>query len=241
LGSVRAKLLAFRTFTNYCRCIANAYSFYAGMDIEVPVRVSGIEHLEQALAAGGGAVVATGHLGNWHLGPHFLDRHGFPPVTVVMHEEPDRNVQELENQLRDRRMQVVYSSRSPLLNLELRAALRRGELVAFQVDRPAASGGITVRCGSERAIFATGPAALARTCGVPIVPVFFPLDRRGVHIIVEPPLTVEQSPSRDADLRSATAALAAVYMSVLRRYPDQWFNFYEFWNGDADVNRSRQR
>ena len=52
--------------------------------------------MRDALASGRGAVLATGHVGNWHLGPYFLGQNDLPPITVVMHEEPDPETQRIE-------------------------------------------------------------------------------------------------------------------------------------------------
>lgn len=223
---------AFRTFTNYCRCVANAYTLHAGAELYIPARlgVDAMERLTGSLTPTRGAILATGHLGNWHLGPYFLARHGLPPVTVVMGQEPNEGTQQLEAALRDQRMRVVYSDQSPMLTLELLAALRRGELVAFQMDRPTAGGGQRVPFGGGEATFALGPALLARTCEVPIVPVFFPMEgTNAVQILTQPPLWAERTRDRKGDMRRLTSELAQVYDGMVRRYPEQWFNFYDFW------------
>jgi len=269
----RLQLWAFRTFTNYCHSIANAYLPYIGVDPGLEVELTGGEHLRGNLHPGRGAIVATGHLGSWQLGPHYLDRHGFPPVTVVMTEEPDSDAQRIVAEIRDHRpreagglpwsagrapqtdpareagglpwsagqaretdatrgawtARVVYPGRSPLLGLELRATLRRGELVAFQMDRPSADGGLRVPCLGGQATFAAGPALLARTCDVPVVPVFFPVEGRRLRILVEPPLWARRTGDRQRDVLELTRELSRVYEGMIRRYPDQWFNFYDFW------------
>jgi len=230
MSSPRRDLVAFRTFTNYCQCIAHAYGFFAGGELDLEAEVSGMENLRRALEGGQGAVLATGHLGNWHLGPYFLSRHGFPPVTVVMEAEPDAAVQRMEQGSRDRQMRVVYPRQSPLLSLQLRSALRRGELIGFQMDRPLDDRGISVPCAGGKASFAPGPALLSRVCEVPVVPVFFPLTGGKIRIVIEAPQWAHRTADRDADLHELTSRLAATYGRLIRRHSDQWFNFYDFWD-----------
>jgi lauroyl/myristoyl acyltransferase len=55
------------------------------------------------------------------------------------------------------------------------------------------------------------------------------MEGRGVHIVVESPLWASQTEDRDRDHHRLTSELAEVYAWTIRRYPDQWFNFYEFW------------
>ncbi len=229
MSSFERQVYAFRTFTNYCFCIANAYRLHLGAKMDVPCTLSGAEHLKEYLASGKGVILATGHIGNWHLGPYYLEEHGYPPVTVVMSPEPDHNSQAFESAFRDRRMRVVYPDLSALVSLELRAALRRGEFVAFQMDRPSTEGRIRVPCAGHLASFAAGPALLARACEVPVVPVFFPLEGNSVHIIIKPPLFSRRTSNREDDLYQLTSALAQSYSSVIRQFPEQWFTFYDFW------------
>jgi KDO2-lipid IV(A) lauroyltransferase len=230
------ELAAFRTFLNYCRCIANAYRVHAGAPLALPARTAGLEHLERALADGGGAILATAHLGNWHLGPYYLAERALPPITVVMSEEPDRGAQQIDAGLRDDRMRVLYSGDSPLLGLELRARLRRGELVGLQMDRPGAGNGVRVRCGAHgTARFASGPAQLAWSSGAPVLPVFFPLEGGALSIRIEPPLRSGEGEQREAAVARITAELAAIYAREIERYPEQWFNFFDFFGGEDAV------
>jgi KDO2-lipid IV(A) lauroyltransferase len=229
IGTPQKQAMAFRTFTNYCHCLANAYRYHLGASPLMEAYPSGLDHLQRCVAQNRGVILVTGHLGNWHLGPHYLVRHGFPSVTVVMHEEPRRETQQIERRLRDSKIHVVYAGSSPLLSLELRSALQRGELVAFQMDRPSLAGGLRVACAGRTASFAAGPALLARACEVPVVPVFFPLQGDGVRIIVEPPLFIQRTANRRRDHLQLTTELATIYASIIQLYPDQWFNFYDFW------------
>lgn len=226
----RLQVAAFQTFTNYCQSVANAYLPDLGVDPGLEVELSGADGLREALRPGDGAVLATGHIGSWQLGPRYLRDHGFPPVTVVMAEEPRRETQEMVAELRRDAPRVAYPGRSPLLSLELRATLQRGELVAFQMDRPGESG-IQVPWAGGTATFAAGPALLARICDVPVLPVFFPLEGRTLRIIVEAPLRAPRTSDRGNDIQQLTVELARVYEGFVRRYPLQWFNFYDFWSG----------
>lgn len=223
---------AFRTFTNYCRCVAHGYRLHVGGHLDLPVEISGMDRLRGLLSEGRGVILATGHLGNWQVGPYLLAEHRLPPVTVVMTEEPDPGSQRIDAGLRDQRQRVVYVGQSPLLSLDLRAALRRGELVGMQMDRPPRARGIRVRCAGGEARFSVGPAQLAWSSGAPILPVFFPLDGAGVRILVEEPLWPRCDGEREAAVAELSGGLASVYGSVLRRYPEQLFNFYDFWGED---------
>jgi KDO2-lipid IV(A) lauroyltransferase len=86
-------------------------------------------------------------------------------------------------------------------------------------------------CGAP-ASFPLGPATLARTTGCPIIPVFSIYSdrrRRQVTVYYGEPIEVPRTADRDHDLAIATEQLVATYQRFVRRFPDQWFNFYDFW------------
>lgn len=77
---------------------------------------------------------------------------------------------------------------------------------------------------------------LARLSGCPIVPVFsvYPDgDPRRIEVHYEPPIDVPHTRDRERDLREALQRTTAVYEHWVRRYPLQWFNFYDFWAAPA--------
>ncbi|MCC6748452.1 MAG: lysophospholipid acyltransferase family protein [Deltaproteobacteria bacterium] len=229
LGFPWLQAAAFGAFVNYCRSVASAYRLHAGLESGVRVSVEGRHHLEAALAAGRGAILATGHLGHWQVGPYLLRDERLPPTTVVMAEEPHEGVQALEGELRDSRLRVVYPARTPFLGLALRAALAKGEFVALQMDRPSSAGGVEVACLGGVATFAAGPAQLARLCGAPVVPAYFPRVGDEVRVLIEPALWSRPGVAPEVAERELTARLAESYGRQVRAHPEQWYNFYRFW------------
>jgi KDO2-lipid IV(A) lauroyltransferase len=224
---------SFRLFVNYAQSLTDLYALHLGARApEGDARCEGGDRIRAALAPGRGAIFATGHLGWWPLAPFLLDAHGLPVPTLAMAEEPSRALQAFEERLR-RRWRIVYTTRSPFASLPLLAALRRGELIAMQIDRHLGGPRVAVPFFGQPAPFAAGPATLARATGAPILPSFLVREGRRLHATVEEPIVVERTADRDADVRAATARLAEVYASYVRRHPLQWFTFYDFWSDET--------
>ena len=110
-------------------------------------------------------------------------------------------------------------------------ALRQGEVVALQGDRPR-SGGRTVEADlfGEAFPLPVGPAALARAAEVPILPVFvFREGRLRYRCAIRPPIQVAQTADRQADLEDAVLQLAAELQWAIGHRPHQWFCFRKLW------------
>lgn len=222
----------FRLFLNYAQMLADVYGLHLGRPI--PTVSQGREHLLGALREGRGVIALSGHLGLWQLAPFLAQTHDLPPFVMAMAEEPDPRVQAFEARLRGR-FRVLYTTASPLATLEMLAVLRRGEILGMQMDRHLGSHLAPFPFCGRPAWFPLGPATLARLSGAPLVPTFFvaqpegPGRRRGAVQLVEAPIYVRQSGDRDRDVLEATARVVAVYERYVRRYPRQWFHFFDFW------------
>ena len=234
LGDAQAAvrhLRSFRLFINYAQSITNMYALHLGhrLPIDPTFDESGRARLRALLAQGKGAIVVTGHLGFWSLAPFMMEENGLAAPLVAMAEEPAAGVQDFEKQLRSK-WRVVYTTQSPFASLELAAALRRGEMVAMQLDRHTGGAHLRLPFFGREAAFPLGPATLARATRAPIVPVFMVREgQKGFRLTVEDPIYVEHTRDRDGDLHDATSRMVSVYESYVQRFPFQWFNFHDFW------------
>lgn len=222
-------LRSFQLFVNYAQSITNMYALYLGQKLPVDPVFDGRDRLIAAKAQGRGAIMVTGHLGFWSLGPFVLERSGVGAPTMAMAEEPNQKLHEFEQQFR-KKWRIIYTTGSPFASLELASVLRRGELVAMHLDRSTGGAHIQLPFFGKSAAFPLGPATLARATRAPIVPVFMVREgSKGFHVRAEDPIEVAHTRNREHDLVEATQRMVAVYESYVRRYPLQWFNFHDFW------------
>jgi KDO2-lipid IV(A) lauroyltransferase len=186
--------------------------------------IHGEEHLEAASAHGRGLIVATAHIGNWELGGRLLAARWQRLTHVVLAAEEDPSIEAF---LRRNSSGIRFVTRdSPTSSLSLLAALRRDEVVAVQGDR--ATGGradVPLPFFGAPALFPIGPFVLARASGAPVLPAFCVLGRDARYrIFMETPIWVARG-NEEAGLRQ----LVAVIKRYVSNYPEQWFNFYDFW------------
>ena len=220
-----------RVFERFAVCFADLLSLNRGPRSGLWRHVKGIEDqgpTRAVLAGGRGCVSVTAHLGNWELAGRLLTVLG-RPVHVVMAPEVDPAVEALLARGGSAGVRFVRLT-SPVVGVELAAALRRGDVVAFQFDRPIGGrGDAAVPFFGAPAVFPLGPFVLAAAAGVPVVPAFCVLEPSGIYgLHVEPALTVFRG-SEDETLRTAVTILER----YVRAYWDQWFNFYDVWEHAA--------
>lgn len=189
-------------------------------------RVDGRAHLDAALALGRGVVLVSAHLGNWEL-------------LVRAAAAAERPVHVLTKRLHrpwaQGAWQALRVGGAGLLPERgsaraVRAALGRGEIVAFVLDQhdPARSAVILPFFG-QLAATSSGPARVARAAGAPLLPVFTWRDEEGRHHIrFEPPVTPAEG-TRDEAVRETTRRLQARVEAAIRAHPEQWLWLHRRW------------
>jgi lauroyl/myristoyl acyltransferase len=223
----------YRTFWQFAWCLSERYERLS-TDRVFTVELEDSESWRALAAAERGFVFVTAHLGNWEVGSMLPASRDRRRIHVVREAETDPRAQRFIEELIRRRAGDLYTTHfaeDPQLGVDLLEALRRGEIVALQGDRPRA-GGRT----AEVSLFGRpfhlpiGPAALARAAGVPLVPVFvFRQGRLSYRCRIRPPIHVAQSPDRRQDLGDALERFAADLEAAIRQAPHQWFCFRSLW------------
>jgi KDO2-lipid IV(A) lauroyltransferase len=193
--------------------------------------------MDDALSAGTGAILVSPHLGNWELGGVGLADQGYP-VNVLTFREPDQRFNSERERLRAARgIRFIYVDRddaSPLAIIEAVNALRRNEVLALLGDRDGSSHTLQLDFFGRPTNIPVGAAYLALASGAPVIPVFVVLEKGRYATIMEEPIFFRGSHGEHAGaIRSGMEKLLEVFERYIRAYPDQWYNFYEFWeNGE---------
>jgi lauroyl/myristoyl acyltransferase len=222
---------ALRMFSEFAFCTSEALEHYSPRPRPLRIDAPEEDPVLEALQAGRGVVVVTGHVGSWDIAAKGL-REAEGRIHVVMAREMDAATQEFVEAARTRAgVQVVLSNASVFSSLGLIRALRRNEIVAIQLDRSAGAGGVRMLpfLGAP-APFPSGPFVLARLAGSPVIPVFAPrVGRRHYRVHVGQPVWVPGAAREPRVLDRVMLEVVGQLEEVVRRYPWQWFHFAPFW------------
>ena len=191
----------------------------------------GEQHLAAARAPGKGVIVVTGHLGHWELGGLMLALLGLP-LTVVTLEEPSSELTRWREASRRQLgiKTITVGPTYPFAFVEMMQTLRRNELIAMLVDRPYEGSGACVELFGHKTEFSTAAALLAQHTGASVLPAFVIHDGQdGYQTMAEPPIPMETGGDPKLTLPINTQRIATVFEGIIRRHPDQWFNYVPIW------------
>lgn len=112
----------------------------------------------------------------------------------------------------------------------LNGALADGEIVSMPGDRVFGSRK-TVECRffGETAKFPAGPFTLAVQREVPVLTVFAMKEKRREYKVFLDILPASRAELKQDRIQALADAYAARLEAIVRAYPDQWYNFFDFW------------
>lgn len=236
---------SFVTMREFARCLSERYSRLAGTP-RGPSRVEGLEHWQRVRDAKCGAVLVTAHIGPWESATLEGVSDASRRIHVVREAEIDPRAQAFVRNILGRagnNYVAHFAGEDPRLVLELVEALRRGEIVALQGDRPRANGrNVTVTMFGQPMPLPVGPAILARAAEVPLVPIFsFLDDDYGMRAVVRPPILVARTADREADVAAAVTRIGEEIAWAIHQKPHQWFCFRRLWDRPEAASAPRHR
>lgn len=227
LGAPLTDLEVISLFANYASALTEAFAAASGRRDRLEGLITGDEHYRAARALGRGVIVATAHTSGWYAAGPLLGSVYADEVLVVMRRERDAAAERVQAEARERLgLKVVLLGDDPLAAVPILAHLRKGGVVALQVDRvPPGQDRVTARVSGASFDVPEGPLMLASLSGAPVLVV---LGRRDgflrYSVQVSEPVHVPRRPSR-ADLEACAMAIAHHIVAFVRDNPRDWFHF----------------
>jgi KDO2-lipid IV(A) lauroyltransferase len=188
--------------------------------------LEGTEHLDAVLARGKGAILFTGHLGNWEMMAAVVGLTSYR-ITAIIRPQADDAITTLFNRIREAHgLKVV-----PMTDVRtcLRV-LKRNECLGIVGDVNANIPGAFVQFLGRPAATYTGAAYLAAATGAEILPIF---DERlpdlRHHIRIGAPIPLARTGDTPRDLLVNTMRVQYVLQREIRRRPQDWFWLLNRW------------
>ena len=192
------------------------------------VKVIGLEHLTRYKSSSErGAVIMTCHSDNWELMGGAFAQNGIPLVGVAKKQKSegaDKFINEFRTLIG---MHITYRSGVR----EMYKMLDEGHFIGLIMDQDVGrDDGVVVKFFNQATNFVTGAASMSRFRKIPIFPAFMHKNFDGTHTLeIFPPLYVEKTSDKHADIKKMTQHLATLIEEHVRKYPDEWFWLHDRW------------
>ena len=205
-------------------------------NIEERVRLADPEHWRALISTckETGALILTGHFGNWELSAYAHAYYGFP-LHIVHRRLRNPLIDDVIVRMREQCGNKVI--RKTTAGIEVFRAIRQKAFVVAAVDQNASGRmGVFVPFFSRLASTSSGLAGLALASGVPVIPAFLVREhgswRHRLEIL--PPVEPVRTGHQETDLRETTAKFTAVFQQIVEQYPDHWLWIHKRWKRRPD-------
>ncbi|HEY3063879.1 MAG TPA: lysophospholipid acyltransferase family protein [Chloroflexota bacterium] len=196
------------------------------------VSIRGREHIDAALAAGHGVILAGAHLSSVSLVGQIMLALGYTMVSMVEPIEPRRVFDFFASSRAGFGLRVLPVSAAALR--ELLGALRRNEMVGVITDRDITGSGPFVDFFDAPTRFPDGLPALSVRTGAPILPSIAVRLPNGTFVaVIEPPLAIPHTGDKKRDVLLLTQAMAGRLQYHVANHPEQWTVFQPRWPAGA--------
>ena len=193
---------------------------------------SGLDQLDKAVDAGGGAVMVASHSGNWDLAAAWAsDRYG-GIVTVAERLRPESLYDKFVAYRESLGMRVLPHG-DPETFRTLVRSLQEGKLVCLVADRDLSGSGVPVDFFGETASMPAGPATLSLLTGAPIMPVELWHEEAGLHGHVLPALPTPDASTRSEAVAALTQTMSHSFQGSISAHPQDWHMMQRLWLSDV--------
>ena len=182
--------------------------------------------LDDALAEGRGAIVISGHVGNWEILGQAIAAAGYPIATIATPFYDPRVTRWLDKWRSQHGLKIIWSDENS--GKAILRALRNNQLMGFLIDQNTRTAGDYVPFFGRPAFTPTTPAALALRTGAPVI-FCWHHRRRKTHEITIERVIYDRSGDHRRDVLALTALLTARLESVIRAVPEQWVWMHRRW------------
>lgn len=217
----------YRSYYVFGQTLIDRTAIASGLRNKFTYEFDGIEHIKDLINQKKGGIMVSAHVGNFEIADFFfkeIDQDSLINlVTTDAEHESIKNYMESVTGKSDAKFIIVKEDMSHVFGIN--NALANGELICFTGDRYM-HGSKTMRASllGEDAKFPAGPFLLSSRLKVPVIFVYVMKEKNKHYHLYARPAAYKH--------RDAQGLLEQYTQSVgwmLKKYPTQWFNYFNFW------------
>ena len=195
--------------------------------IEKNISLEGFSYADEALKKGKGAVAVTAHIGNWELAGIVMAILNYAVLAIVLPHKNSRVNKFFDGRRLLKGMKIAPLGKAAQFCLK---GLKDNMIVAIAGDRDFIQTGVIVDFLGLKSQIPRGPAALSLKTGAPIIPaVLIRTKENKFRFIYEKPIEYIPTNNKEEDILNLTKEYLKVIEAYIKKYPNQWLMFREFW------------
>lgn len=230
-GWFKRRWMLYRNYFTLGQTLIDRVVVTAGLGGKITHTSNGAENLKAMVAQKKGGILLGSHIGNWGIASKYLMGYD-SAINVLVYDTEHEQIKEYLNQVTGGRKYNMIVLKDDLSHIyAIGEALQRNEIICMTADRyRAGNRTMMVNFMGEPAAFPVGPFQIIKTFKAPYTFVYG-LKKGATHY------NCYAKPFRDVTSETTVQSIMQDYAQdlegMVRTYPEQWFNYYDFWKKPA--------
>lgn len=225
----RSAWMTYLNHYHFAQSVIDKFAMYAGKRFDVEV-----DHFDEFAKRANGDdsfLHFSSHVGNYEIAGYTLVSEKKRIHAVVYGFEKESVMQNRTDMFDKTNISMICMKEDMSHLYEIDNALRNGDIVSFPTDRSAgATKFVEVSFFGRKVKFPMGPFSVATMRGLDVLAVNVMKVSSKKYNAYITPLQYDKSAPRREQIKQLSNAYAEELEKIVRKYPTQWFNLYDFWS-----------
>lgn len=222
---------AWMTYINHCRfaeVVIDRFAMFAGKKFHL--QVEGYDEFQKRAEQTEGFMQFSSHIGCYEIAGYTLVSKTKRFNALVFGGEKATVMEGRESQFAHNNIRMIPIQQDMSHLFLVNEALANNEIVSMPADRAVGSSKtLTALFMGARAKFPMGPFSVATMRGMDVIAVNVMKTSPKGYTAYAVPLNYDKQAPRRQQMEQLAQSYASELERRIKQYPEQWFNFYDFW------------
>ncbi len=227
---IKSVFSIYKSYYVFGKTIIDKAAISSGLQNRFTHECDGVENIIELLDKKQGGIMISAHVGNFEIAEFFFEEIDTrSQISLVTTDAEHQNIKEYMEKVTMRSNVKFILVKDDMSHIfEINNALSNGELVCFTGDRYMKGQKLlTESLMGKEANFPAGPFLLASRLNVPVLFVYV-MKETNKHYH----LYARQAEVKNRDAQGLLKKYTESVEWMLKKYPLQWFNYFDFWETD---------
>ncbi len=218
----------YKSYYTFGKTIIDKAAISSGLKKQFTYECDGVENITNLLDKRQGGIMISAHVGNFEIAEFFFEEIDTrSQISLVTTDAEHENIKEYMEKVTMRSNVKFILVKDDMSHIfEINNALANGELVCFTGDRYMKGQKVlTESLMGKEANFPAGPFLLGSRLNVPVLFVYV-MKETNKHYH----LYARQAEVTNRDAQGLLKKYTESVEWMLKKYPLQWFNYFDFWD-----------
>lgn len=227
-GTLKSFVYVYLNHYCFAQIIIDRFGAYAGKKYDFVIE--GRRLSDELEYAEGGFVQLSAHMGNYEISGYSVKSRHKKFNILSFSGEAGTIVDNRKKLFINNNIEIIFVREDLSHIFAMSHAIENGEIVSMMADRNLGSQK-TVRCSflSHDADFPLGPFSFAISRNVPVLAVFVMREGLKKYRIIIRKIESDKNNNRIKQATQMANEFASITDEIIRKYPTQWFNYFDFW------------